>query len=90
MKQLFITMIVCMMATVSGFTQYTTNYYNQYGSSTGSARTRSDIGGGYTTNYYDQYGSSIGSSTTRSNIGGGTTTTYYNAYGSNIGTIYDW
>ena len=69
---------------------YSTNYYNQYGSSTGSARTRSDIGGGYTTNYYDQYGSSIGSSTTRSNIGGGTTTTYYDAYGSSIGTSYDW
>ena len=62
MKKLFVTMIVCMMATASSFAQYTTNYYNRYGSSIGSSTTRSNYGGGTTTTYYDSYGSSIGSS----------------------------
>ena len=85
MKKLFVTMIVCMMATASSFAQNTTNYYNRYGSSIGSSTTRSNYGGSSTTNYYNQYGGSIGSSTTRSNYGGGTTT-YYDEYGNNIGS----
>lgn len=58
------------------FLQTTTNYYDQYGGSSGSATTRSNYGGGTTTNYYDQYGGSTSSVTTRSNYGGGTTTNY--------------
>ena len=60
--------------------------YNQYGSSTGSATTRSNYGGGTTTNYYDQYGGSTGSATTRSNYGGGYTTNYYDQYGGSTGS----
>ena len=86
MKKILATLAVCMVASVSTFAQYTTNYYNQYGASTGSATTRSNYGGGTTTNYYDQYGRSVGSSTTRSNYGGGSTTTYYDEYGRSIGS----
>lgn len=64
MKKLFATLIVCMMATVS-FAQSNTNYYDQYGRSTGSATTRSNYGGGSTTTYYDQYGRNTGSSKRR-------------------------
>ena len=90
MKKLFVTMIVCMMATVSSYAQYTTNYYNQYGGNIGSSTTRSNYNGGYTTDYYNQYGGYVGSSTTRSNYSGGYTTDYYNAYGSSIGSSFDW
>ena len=51
------------MARASSFAQYTTNYYNRYGSSIGSSTTRSNYGGSSTTNYYNQYGGSTGSST---------------------------
>lgn len=65
MKKFFAALAVCMMATVSTFAQYTTNYYNQYGGSIGSSSTRSNYGGGSTTTYYDAYGRSIGSSNRR-------------------------
>lgn len=81
MKKYLVTFAVCMIASVSTFALYTTNYYNQYGASTGIATTRSNYGGGYTTNYYDQYGRSEGSSTTRTNYGGGSTTSNYYEYG---------
>ena len=87
MEKIIIILAVCVFATASSFAQYTTNYYNQYGASTGSATTRSNYGGGYTTNYYDQYGRSVGSSTTHSIYGGGLTTTYYfDEYGRAIGS----
>ena len=86
--------LMAVVFAIAANAQYNTNYYNQYGGSTGSATTRSNYGGGTTTNYYDQYGGSIGSSTTRSNYGGGTTTTYYDAYGNSLGSSYssgyDW
>ena len=90
MKKSVFAFVICLMATVSGYAQHTTNYYNKYGSSIGSSTTRSNYGGGYTTDYYDQYGRSIGSSTTKSNYGGGTTTTYYDSYGSSIGSSLAW
>ena len=50
---------------MSTIAQYNTNYYDQYGGSTGSATTRSNYSGGTTTTYYDQYGGYLGSSTNR-------------------------
>ena len=88
MKKLTMTLMAVVFA-IAANAQYTTNYYDQYGGSTGSATTRSNYGGGTTTNYYDQYGGSTGSATTRSNYGGGTTTSYYDAYGNNIGSRVD-
>ena len=58
------TMMAAMFA-IAVNAQYNTNYYDQYGGSTGSATTHSNFGGGYTTNYYDQYGGYLGSSTNR-------------------------
>ena len=68
MKKVMMTLMAVVFA-IAANAQYTSNYYNQYGSSIGSATTRSNYGGGYTTNYYNQYGASTGSSTTRSNYG---------------------
>lgn len=48
MKKLFITMMVAMIA-IAANAQYSTNYYNQYGSSIGSSTTHSNYGGGTTT-----------------------------------------
>ena len=31
MKKLFVSIVICLMATVSCFAQYNTSYYNQYG-----------------------------------------------------------
>ena len=61
MKKLFITMMVAMIA-IAANAQYSTNYYNQYGSSIGSSTTRENYGGGTSTTYYDAYGNNIGSS----------------------------
>ena len=85
MKKVIMTLMAVVFA-IAANAQYNTNYYDQYGGSTGSATTRSNYGGGTTTNYYDQYGGSIGSSTTRQNYGGGTTTTYYDQYGGYLGS----
>ena len=65
MKKLFIIIFVLFFAALSSFAQYTTNYYDQYGQSTGSAKTQSNYGGGVTTTYYDQYGRIIGTKKTK-------------------------
>lgn len=100
MKRLLSAVIVCLAGVIAGSAQSfyhnpfgrssTTNYYNQYGNSTGSSRSHSNIyGGGTTTNYYDIYGRSTGSARTHSDIfGGGTTTDYYDQYGRMIGTSH--
>ena len=36
MKKLFVTFVICLMATVSSFAQHNISYYNRYGSSIGS------------------------------------------------------
>jgi len=64
MKKVMMTLMAVVFA-INANAQYNTNYYDQYGSSIGSARTRSDYGGGSTTTYYDQYGNNIGSSRKR-------------------------
>lgn len=66
MKKLFIAIIACVGTAATALAQSTTtNYYNQYGYSTGSSRTRTDIGGGSTTTYYDRNGYVTGTSRKR-------------------------
>lgn len=55
MKKILATLAVCMIASVSTFAQYTTNYYDQYGRSTGSSTTLFFYGGISTTSYHDRY-----------------------------------
>ena len=86
MNKIILSIIFCMIATISSFAQYTTTYRNSYGSTIGTSSTRSNYGGGTTTTYSDAYGRTIGTATTRSNYGGGSTTTYTDAYGRTIGT----
>ena len=57
--------LMAVVFAIAANAQYNTNYYDQYGGSTGSATTRSNYSGGYTTNYYDQYGGYLGSSYNR-------------------------
>jgi hypothetical protein len=61
MKKVMMT-LMAVVFTIAANAQYTTNYYNQYGSSIGSSTTHSNYGGGTTTTYYDAYGNTIGSS----------------------------
>lgn len=66
MKKLFIAFIACVGTSATALAQSTTtNYYNSYGYNTGSARTRTDIGGGTTTTYYDRNGYVTGTSRRR-------------------------
>lgn len=65
MKRLLFAIFACITTASACYAQSTTNYYNQYGRSTGSSTTRSNIGGGTTTTYYDQYGRVTGSSQRR-------------------------
>ena len=45
--------LMAVVFAIAANAQYKTNYYDQYGGSTGSATTRSNYVGGTTTNYYD-------------------------------------
>lgn len=76
MKKFFATAVICILASVSCFAQYSTTYHNQYGSTTGIATTTSNYGGGTTTTFKDSYGSITGIATTNSNYSGDTTPTY--------------
>ena len=60
MKKIIMTLVVSMIAAVSGFAQYNVTYRNQYGSTIGTSSTSSNYGGGYSTSYRDQYGRCTG------------------------------
>ena len=78
MRKLFVTMIVCLMASVSTFAQY------NVGTSTTS---RTDMFGNTVTTHRDAYGRTTGTSTTgRTDMFGNTTTTHRDSYGYSTGT----
>ena len=53
MRKTVLSMIMVAFATMNCQAQYSTNYYDQYGRSTGSSTTTSNYGGGSTTRYND-------------------------------------